>query len=73
MPTIQSVLKFEMTIAEWIGTAAILLVPYLVVGVAWTALNPERLGDTSGLRWLLAVVVSVTQWPAMLVFNLYMS
>ncbi len=70
---IRSLLTFEMTIAEWIGTAVILLVPYLIVGVVWTVMNSERLGDASGLRWVVAVVVSVTQWPAMLVFGLYMS
>ncbi len=74
MPTsVRSLLEFEMTIAEWIGTAILLLVPYLIIGTVWTVLNSERLGDASGLRWVRAVVVSITQWPAMLVFNLYMS
>ena len=29
-----------MTIAEWIGTAVMLAVPYLVVGVLWSLTHP---------------------------------
>ncbi len=37
----KKVLAFEMTIAEWIGMAAILAVPYLIVGMAWTAFTGD--------------------------------
>jgi hypothetical protein len=30
---VRKILSFEMTIAEWIGTAILLAIPYLVVGV----------------------------------------
>jgi hypothetical protein len=33
---VKRVLSFEMTIAEWIGTAAMLAAPYLAVGVLWS-------------------------------------
>ncbi|HVQ52455.1 MAG TPA: hypothetical protein VMS92_20650 [Mycobacterium sp.] len=52
--TLRRILSFEMTIAEWIGTAAMLAVPYLVVGVLWS------LTHTWGLR-------SIVFWPALLV------
>ena len=42
-----------MTIAEWIGTAAMLAAPYLTVGVLWALLG----GDWRALLW----------WPALLV------
>jgi hypothetical protein len=43
-----------MTIAEWIGTAAMLAVPYLAIGVLW------MLNNTGGIG-------SVLFWPALLV------
>jgi hypothetical protein len=43
-----------MTIAEWIGTGAMLAVPYLVVGVVWAVLGS---GGIAAILW----------WPAMLV------
>jgi hypothetical protein len=67
---VQRVLKFEMTIAEWIGTAVMLLVPYLVIGVLWTATHAERLGDAHGFDWFVSVVVSVLAWPVLFVFHL---
>ena len=33
----RKILSFEMTIAEWIGTAILVGIPYLVVGVIWSA------------------------------------
>ena len=54
---VRRVLTFEMTIAEWIGTAAMLAVPYLVVGVLWS------LTESGAVRVLKAIVF----WPALLV------
>jgi hypothetical protein len=43
-----------MTIAEWIGTGAILVTPYLVIGVLWALFGSGGIG-------------AVLWWPAMLV------
>lgn len=43
-----------MTIAEWIGTAVMLAVPYLVIGVLWALINS---GGIAAIVW----------WPAQLV------
>jgi len=43
-----------MTIAEWIGTGAMLAVPYLAIGLLWALISSDGLG-------------SVLWWPAMLV------
>ena len=51
---LRRVLSFEMTIAEWIGTALMLAVPYLAVGVVWALTHA---GDTRAIVW----------WPVMLV------
>jgi hypothetical protein len=32
---LRRVLSFEMTCAEWIGTAVMLAAPYLVIGALW--------------------------------------
>jgi hypothetical protein len=52
--TLRRLLSFEMTIAEWIGTAMMLAVPYLAIGVLWA------LVDSGGLA-------SIVWWPAQLV------
>ena len=62
----RKVLAFEMTIAEWIGTAAILAVPYLLVGMVWTAIGGDYLGG-GGHSQILSIVGSIVSWPVLLV------
>ena len=57
LSTLRRVLTFEMTIAEWIGTAAMLAVPYLIIGVPWAL---TRSGAVPTLK-------SIVFWPALLV------
>jgi hypothetical protein len=52
--TLRRVLSFEMTIAEWLGTVAMLAVPYLAIGVLWALINS---GGIASIVW----------WPAQLV------
>ena len=54
LSALRRVLSFEMTIAEWLGTAAMLAVPYLVVGLLWALISA---GDWQAIVW----------WPALLV------
>ena len=54
LSSLRRVLSFEMTIAEWIGTALMLAVPYLVIGVVWALTHA---GDVRAIVW----------WPVMLV------
>jgi hypothetical protein len=54
LSALNKVLSFEMTMAEWIGTAAMLAVPYLAVGVLWALLG------SGGLK-------AIVFWPALLV------
>ncbi len=66
----RKVLAFEMTIAEWIGTAAILAVPYLLVGMVWTALGGAIGGDHlggGGHSRILSILGSIVSWPVLLV------
>lgn len=66
LSALRRVLSFEMTIAEWIGTAVILAVPYLVVGAAWTAINTDEIG-THGAGRIVSILGSIATWPALLV------
>jgi hypothetical protein len=60
LSTLRRVLSFEMTIAEWIGTAVMLAVPYLVIGVFWSVTHTWHLG-------------SVVSWPVLVVSNVCMA
>lgn len=64
---VKKVLSFEMTIAEWIGTALILAAPYVVIGIAWTVFHLGEL-DGRGVGWLIQLIGSIAFWPA-LVFS----
>lgn len=52
---LRQILVFEMTIAEWIGTAVMLAVPYLAIGVLWSLIH-------SG-----SALASIVWWPVQLV------
>ena len=61
LTVVRRLLDFEMTVAEWIGTAAMLAAPYLLIGLLWTAIHIDRLDG------LAAIIGSIAAWPAMLV------
>ncbi|MGE2690971.1 hypothetical protein [Mycolicibacterium pulveris] len=68
LSAVRKVLSFEMTIAEWIGTAVMLAVPYLVVGVVWTAFHLDYINtiNAEGVNRLIALLGSVATWPVLL-------
>jgi hypothetical protein len=55
LSTVQRVLSFEMTIAEWLGTAVMLAAPYPVIGVVWALTHRAPLLE------------SILWWPVLLV------
>ena len=55
--TLRRIFSFEMTIAEWIGTAAMLAAPYLAIGALWALVNS---GGVAAIVWWPAQVVSMT-------------
>jgi hypothetical protein len=57
LAAVRRVLTFEMTIAEWIGTAAMLSAPYLVIGLFWSLTHNWHLGSIVLWPVLLASVV----------------
>ena len=72
LSAVRKILDFQMTIAEWIGTAVILAVPYLVVGVVWTATHPDHLG-AQGVDRIVSILGSVVSWPVLLVSTVCMT
>jgi hypothetical protein len=55
LTTLRRVLSFEMTIAEWIGTAVMVVAPYLAIGVLWALVDS---GGVAAVVWWPAQVVS---------------
>lgn len=55
-----------MTVAEWIGTAVMLAVPYLAIGAVWTAIHADELG-APGFERVVSILVTIVVWPALLV------
>lgn len=77
LTAVRKVLGFQMTIAEWIGTAIILAVPYLAIGVLWALTHADHLADhLAGMNRVDAVVSflgSIASWPVLLFTNVCMS
>jgi hypothetical protein len=65
LSTLKQVMSFEMTIAEWIGTAVMLAAPYLVIGIVWTATHTAQL-DARGAARLVQILGTIACWPALL-------
>jgi hypothetical protein len=59
-------LGVEMTIAEWIGTAILAAIPYLVIGMLWTLTHIDHLNGLGRVDQMASLVVSVISWPVLL-------
>ncbi|MDT5095641.1 MAG: hypothetical protein QOH60_5004 [Mycobacterium sp.] len=56
-----------MTIAEWVGTAVMLAVPYLAVGVVWALFHTEHLRAASGFHQAVLIAGTIASWPTLLI------
>ena len=65
LSTLRKVMTFEMTVAEWIGTAAMLAAPYLLVGMVLTIFHTERL-EPRGVAQVFSIIGSIACWPALI-------
>ena len=67
VPTaLDKVLSFEMTVAEWIGTAVLAVTPYVIIGLIWAFTHTERVDGLTGTDRALRFLGSVLTWPALL-------
>lgn len=73
LAVLRRILAFEMTIAEWIGTALMLAVPYLLAGVVWSVMHTEQLSHSHGVHRVVSVLGSVALWPLLIVTNICMT
>ena len=71
LAAVRKVLSFEMTIAEWIGTTVILVIPYLAIGVVWLFFHLDQLDDGSAVHRIVVVLATIVSWPVLLVANGY--
>ena len=64
---------FEMTIAEWIGTAILAAIPYLVIGVIWSMTHTGQLGGLTGIDRTVSFLGSIVSWPVLLFSDVCMA
>ena len=69
----RKVLSFQMTIAEWIGTAVLLAIPYLAVGVVWASFHTEQLNATGWTHRIVLILGTIASWPALLISGTYLA
>jgi hypothetical protein len=67
LTALQKVLRYEMTITEWIGTAILLGAPYLAIGVIWSVINTDHLRHLDGVDLAVPFLGSVVSWPVLLI------
>jgi hypothetical protein len=73
LAVVRRIMSYEMTIAEWIGTALIVLAPYLVIGIVWAATPPAHLSHTHGLDRIVSTVGTIAAWPVLLLTDVCMT
>jgi hypothetical protein len=73
LATLRKFLGFEMTIAEWIGTAILAAIPYLVIGVIWSATHTQQLSGLTGVDRAPALLGSIVSWPVLLFSDVCMA
>jgi uncharacterized membrane protein SirB2 len=73
LATLKKLFAFEMTIAEWIGTAILALILYLVIGVSWVATHADHLGALSGIDRAVSFLGSAVSWPVLLFSDVCMA
>jgi hypothetical protein len=73
LATLRKLLAVEMTIAEWIGTAILAAVPYLVIGVIWAVTHADPLDGFGLTGRAVSLVGSVVSWPVLLFSDVCMA
>ena len=70
---LRKILGYQMTIAEWIGTALILGIPYLVIGVIWSLTHTDRVSGLAGTDLVVSLLGSIVSWPVLLFSDVCMT
>ncbi len=64
------VLGFEMTIAEWLGAAAMLAAPYLVLGLLWAMTHTAAFEAAHGADRVFVFARTVVFWPMLVLTSM---
>ena len=70
---LRKILGYQMTIAEWIGTALILGIPYLVIGVIWSLTHTDHVSGLAGTDLVVSLLGSIVSWPVLLFSDVCMT
>ena len=73
LTAVRKILGFQMTIAEWIVTAIILTVPYLLIGLIWSLTHTSHLAGMHGADAVVSFLGSIVSWPVLLFTNVCMA
>ncbi len=73
LTTLRKFFAFEMTIAEWLGTAVLAAIPYLVIGVIWSLTHTDHLAGLTGIDRTVSFLGSIASWPVLLFSNVCMA
>jgi hypothetical protein len=71
LATMRKLMSLKMAIAEWIGTAVMLAVPYFVCGAVWALFHTAPFRSASGFDRVVLIVGTVASWPALLISGTY--
>jgi hypothetical protein len=70
---LRKILRYQMTIAEWIGLGIILGVPYLLVGAIWSSTHTDHLSVLDGADLVVSYLGAIVSWPVLLFSNVCMT
>lgn len=70
---IRSVLNYQLTIAELIGIAVLLAMPYLAIGGIWSATHTDHLQHMHGVDLAVSFLGSIASWPVLLFADVCMT
>ena len=73
LATVRKFLGFEMTIAEWVGTAILAAIPYLVIGVIWSLTHTQQLSGLTGIDRTVSFLGAIVSWPVLLFSDVCMT
>ncbi|OBK13367.1 hypothetical protein [Mycobacterium asiaticum] len=66
-------LDYKMTVAEWLGLAVILGIPYFIVGLVWSSTHTDHLHQLRGADLVVSFLGSIVSWPVLLFSNVCMT
>jgi hypothetical protein len=73
LATVRKFLGLELTIAEWLGTAILGAIPYLVIGVIWSLTHTQQLSGLTGVDRAVSFLGSIVSWPVLLFSDVCMT